>query len=474
MNMKKMAAMLMLCLITYTAFCQKDGATVTIDIRPLKTDTLVVVDGNDVLFAKPGKDGKYVFTFKSNLPKTVEFSISKPKHGRLPLYIEEGNNINIVTDFGTKMVFSGTGANNARVYYQNFNFLNKAWRAITVKGGTPNDLFAKFSAMFKTPMETLKANKNNVTASFYSNHMDFLYYQDLGYKLDVPFWYMRETRKKLSESIPDGYWNLLKLVRLDGKVLKTAEYQSTMFSSFPQFLENEYKFKTGKPDSTFNDDELFMHTYRRMEELTSGLTRARLLAARIEYKLSITKDPASVKPLLDEYVKKYSSPENAELIAALQKQYTTIDALAPGKIPAPFVLKDGDGKDVTLKDFAGKVIYMDFWASWCAPCRAQMKAGAPKLHKLYRENNEVVFLYVNLDKTQDLGKKAIAEDNIEGIHLFAGDFSRENPIVKAFNISGIPRYVIIGKDGKIFDVDAPRPSEDVTPTKINEALKMIL
>jgi thiol-disulfide isomerase/thioredoxin len=469
MNIKYILATLVLCLITYTAFCQKNGATITIDIRPLKTDTLLVVDGNEVIFAKPGKNGKYTFNFKSDLPKTVEFSIKK--RGRMPLYIEEGNNLNVATDFGNKMVFSGTGANNTRVYYQNFSFLNKTWRAITVKGGTPDDLYAQFDAMFKKPIQTLKANKDKVTASFYKNHLDFLYYQDLGYKLDVPFWYRRETGKKLSESIPDGYWDMLKQVKLNDKVLKTAEYQSTMFSSFPQFLENEYKFKSGKPDSTFNDDDVFIQTYRRIEELTGGLTRARVLAARIEYKLSTVKDPGSVRPLLDEYIQKYNMPENAENIKALQKQYQQIDALAPGKVPSPFVLKDGDGKSVTLKDFAGKVIYMDFWASWCAPCRAQMKAGAPKLHKLFGENKDVVFLYINLDKMQDLGKKAIAEDKIEGIHLFAGDFNRENPITRAFNISGIPRYVIIGRDGKIFDVDAPRPSDDTTPGKINEALR---
>jgi hypothetical protein len=45
-----------------------------------------------------------------------------------------------------------------------------------------------------------------------------------------------------------------------------------------------------------------------------------------------------------------------------------------------------------------------------------------------------------------------------------------SPVGKAFNIQGVPRYVIIGKDGKIFDNDATRPSEDITPAKLNEAL----
>ncbi len=90
---------------------------------------------------------------------------------------------------------------------------------------------------------------------------------------------------------------------------------------------------------------------------------------------------------------------------------------------------------------------------------------------MFEDNDDVVFLYINLDKATGCGrKKLIAEDKIEGVHLFAGDFGPSNPVAQAFNISGIPRYVIIGKDGKIFDVDAPRPTDDKTPDRLKEAL----
>src|SRR5690606_29100264 len=258
--------------------------------------------------------------------------------------------------------------------------------------------------------------------------------------------------------IPDHYWDLIHHARLDDDIIKTEEYRSTMFVSFPDFLSNEYKIKSGHPDSAFNEEEVFMHVYRRMEQLCGAKTKASFLAAQLQNRLGALKDPSPLKPLIDEYTEKYNTPDNKENIDEVKARYEAVASLAPGKAPAPFTLKDANGKDVTLQDFAGKVIYMDFWASWCAPCRAEMKNGAPKLHNIFADNENVVFLYINLDKTQAMGEKAIKEDQIKGTHLFAGDFTPENPIAKAFNISGIPRYVIIGKDGKIFDVDAPRPS----------------
>jgi thiol-disulfide isomerase/thioredoxin len=457
--MKKL--MIILSLTTGVVFGQTNQATVTVHAP---ADTLGIIEDNHYRDVIPSSKGNFIFPLHEGLPKWV--TIEHYGKQRFILYIEKGDNLTIVTN---PTLFSGKGAANAKVSYQIYNSLKDSWDAIdeaSIKAGTANDLDNSFEVMFQKGYSILEENKKIVTPSFYENEFAFLYYQRLGFKLDVPFWYTRMAGRKLSVSIPDHYWDLGKLIKCNDKLLKNEAYTDCMYSSVPQYYT--LQFKRGAPDSTFAAYDLFINKYRRIEKEYSGETRSTMLRIHVAGGISSFKDPTVLKPFLDEYLGKYASAEDSR---SLQEEYHIVTNLSAGKIPPPFVLKDVNGKDVTLNDFAGKVIYMDFWASWCGPCRQQMKEGAPKLHKMFEGNKEIVFLYINMDEKTDAGKEAIAEDKIEGIHLFSGGFQKGNAIVKAFNISGIPRYLIIGKDGKIVDNNAPRPSEDITIGYLNDALK---
>jgi thiol-disulfide isomerase/thioredoxin len=469
----KMLLLLVLCSTVHSATSQGKGGKMMVSLLSAKADTLELYDGDDVYYGRADKNGKYVFDLKPNKgQREVSLIMSSPVRGRLPVFMDDNFNLDIVTNLKDSASYKGVGEMEARVFDKNYWFCLKSFRAITAKGRTPNDLYNDFDAMFSTPLRVLQENKSKVSSEFYKHHYNFLYYQQMGYKLDVPFWYIRETQEKLSKSVPDNYWNLIKQFDLNREVLKTNEYYvGAMTVSLPFYLENEFKFKSGRTDdSTFTDDEIFNYTYRRLEELLVGATRNYVLRSRLEFKIGQAKDPRSVKPLIDEYAKKYAAPENAVNLKELQETYAKAVQLAPGSEPSHFIVKDINGKDVTLKDFVGKVLYIDFWASWCGPCRQEMKQGAPQLHTTFKDEKDLVFLYINLDKAVASGEKAIKEDNIEGVHLFGGDFGPSNPVAQAFNISGIPRYVIIGKDGKIFDLDAPRPSDEKTPGRLREAL----
>jgi len=470
MIIKRMAAMLALLVITCAAFSQAKKTTITVDITPLKVDTLVMVDGSKVTFAKTPVNGKYIFNYTGEFPKRINLSI--PKKSRIIVYLEKGDNITVKSRFDKKMpVFTGKGAANEIAFYKIYNSLSGSFRSIKEIQNKPEGLGVQFDTMFSKAFPILEAYKKTVTPGFYKDQYASISYQYLGFKLDVPFWFKRYNKKSLAETVPANYWDLEKEVKFDDKLLNNEEYQSTMFASLPGFYELKYKINSGKPDSILTPEEVFMYKYRQIEKNYTGKTRAQALKNEIIGRLQAVKDASTVKPLYDEYLKTYSAQITPADVKSVEDVYNSTIRLAAGQTPPPFTLKDVDGKDVTLKDFYGKVIYMDFWASWCSPCRAQMKMGAPKLHKKYADNKDIVFLYINMDERMELAKKAIAEDHIEGAHLFSGGFNRDNAIVKAFNIGGIPRYVIIGKDGKIFDNDAPRPTDDATPAKIDMALK---
>lgn len=121
-----------------------------------------------------------------------------------------------------------------------------------------------------------------------------------------------------------------------------------------------------------------------------------------------------------------------------------------------------------LAEYKGKVIYVDFWASWCPPCRGEMPSSQ-KLHSQF-EGKDVVFLYVSFDRAADAWKNGIDKMDIKGVHYFpAGDANQA--VSTKYGITGIPRYMLVDKTGKVINQDAPRPSSgQVIAGLINEQL----
>ena len=124
-----------------------------------------------------------------------------------------------------------------------------------------------------------------------------------------------------------------------------------------------------------------------------------------------------------------------------------------GKPARPFKVVGLNGNEVQLKDFAGKVVYLDFWASWCSPCIVDI-ANSKKVKEHFKGRNDIVFLYISRDTDETKWKTAIEKYKIEGVHGVAAD---DNPIGKDYAISMLPSYFVIGKDGNFHTIQPIRP-----------------
>lgn len=109
--------------------------------------------------------------------------------------------------------------------------------------------------------------------------------------------------------------------------------------------------------------------------------------------------------------------------------------------PAPaFQLKDLEGNTVSLEDLKGKIVMLDFWATWCAPCRATM----PELEKLQQEHpDDFVLLAINLNEPAERVSAYVQQQNIRSRVLLDADGSTG----MAYMASSIPHQYIIDKEG---------------------------
>jgi thiol-disulfide isomerase/thioredoxin len=120
-----------------------------------------------------------------------------------------------------------------------------------------------------------------------------------------------------------------------------------------------------------------------------------------------------------------------------------------GDIAPDFKLADLDGKEVTLASLKGKVVLLDFWATWCGPCKAAMPT-IQKLHDEYKDQGkDVVILGVNTwEEKPEAAKEYMTKKKFSYGCLMKGD-----ELAAAYGVKGIPTLVIIGKDGKVAAVE---------------------
>ena len=132
------------------------------------------------------------------------------------------------------------------------------------------------------------------------------------------------------------------------------------------------------------------------------------------------------------------------------KDYITLmnelNELPPNSICPEITLKTPDGKTVSLSSLKGKVVLIDFWASWCAPCRRE-NPNVVELYKKYNGKDFEIF-GVSLDDNVAAWKNAIEKDRISWIQV--SDLKKwESQVVRDFHIEAIPYSILIDRKGKI-------------------------
>ena len=166
----------------------------------------------------------------------------------------------------------------------------------------------------------------------------------------------------------------------------------------------------------------------------------------------------NTKPKLDNVSFKLECPEGFEKKEFASPQQPGQSGLLPVGSDAPnWELKTPDGRTVTLKGLRGKVVVLDFWATWCGPCKMAMP-GLQKLHDRFKGKPVAIYGVNCRERRRNADPMAyIKTKGFTYPQLLNGD-----AVANAYRVGGIPCFYIIGPDGKILDAHAgfnPRMDE---------------
>ena len=157
-----------------------------------------------------------------------------------------------------------------------------------------------------------------------------------------------------------------------------------------------------------------------------------------------------------------------EVRARISKHYATQRMVANG-MPSPAFenYKNHAGGTTSLDDFKGKHVYIDVWATWCAPCKKEIPF-LKEIEQKYHGKN-IAFVSISVDQSKDFEKweQMVRDMELGGVQLFA-DNSFKSQFIQDYGIKAIPRFILLDPKGNIVSGNALRPSNPKLETLFTE------
>lgn len=227
---------------------------------------------------------------------------------------------------------------------------------------------------------------------------------------------------------------------------RIQQAQMTQDTAVMNALSKEYKvFQDQFKDVSLKHVEDYPKSYisllfikQFLNDPSFDLARATKMYENLDPTLKNTKEGKSIKKILDNV--KTNEKKNDTSSAAVE-----IGTVAPDfSAPSP------EGKDISLKSSLGKLTLIDFWASWCGPCRKEN----PNVVALYKDFHAkgLNIIGVSLDEKADKWKEAIAKDQLTWTHI-SNLKGWEDPIARRYNVDGIPATFLLDEKGVVIARD---------------------
>lgn len=397
---------------------------------------------------------------------TGTIALTKPSYGKLRhgkeytnIFLVPGKDIKLqlnTEEFDKSLTYQGAGA-------AINNYMAKKMLLSQTQEVNPRQLYAlnedefmaKANSMYEAKtklLDELKTKESNINATFDKLESARLLYNWASQCQMYPGYHGYLTGNRNYEPSEKVLTYKNKTSINSGDLMEVAEYKQFVGS-----LVSSLAQKLMKDDTTYTRN-MEGYTKANFDVIDKNITDSKV-KEHLSYNAInqyVGQSGANVNSELMDRFKK--NCPNTELINKIEKKLATWSKLSKGEPAFNFTGKDINGKEVSLTDMRGKYVYVDVWATWCGPCRGEL----PHLQKLEKEfhGKNIEFVSFSIDQDKGAWEKMVKEKEMKGIQLI-GNKAFKSSICQDYMINGIPRFMLFDTEGKIIDVNAPRPSGNI-------------
>ena len=312
---------------------------------------------------------------------------------------------------------------------------------------TKNDSILRF---INENFERFIATNNGISPYFIACERELILCEWMLKLFNYPNQYRMQHKIKNNE-IDSSYYNFLTKLDIENdQLLKFWQYTGCLSWYFMYKIQENF----GEEFYKNTDKEWKLEFFKLIPKVFANeAVRNYVYFYEMHQEISHKTRKKHFDEIYNQFKKNCTSPHH---LSYIENMYEASKAIEKGRTAPDFTCIDTLGKSFSLNDFKGKYIYVDLWASWCAPCIKEI----PYFEKLKNEfkDRNIVFLSISVDENVEKWKKTLKKENMKGAQFYAGG-EYDSEIKKIYNINSLPRFILIDRDGKIINSDAKRPSE---------------
>lgn len=397
----------------------------------------------NVLRENINDNGSFSILLNITNPEEIHFEISteSEESESIFLYLEPKDSLTLTGDFydfDNSLGFFGKGSSH-NIYLikeKQEDYFDKVEEGMDL---SPSDFLIHLNKVYTEHLEFYQSFDSTLFSEEFKQLMEVkLKYEYIDYKFD----YLAELEQEVDEDEFTNFLDFYKDIDFElNEYADNSEYSSVLKRYFTRNYSNLKDEYLSEEIGIWKNSWL-VSRYMLFEKILKGRVRAHQLTGLIAQASIWYTDENELNFIIHDFLSWCEIEEYKALVNEIEENNKRIKT---GNKAPSFTVEDIDGNTVNLDDFLGKVVYIDFWATWCIPCINSMHE-VEDIAIEYKDEEDVQVIYVSVFDDRGAWEEFLKNKSHDGMHLFANQSAAQDISIN-YQMGGVPYYALIDKDG---------------------------